>query len=55
MELLFQVYDHGWVPNLQTYEHMLYIAARDGDVELTRALFIKCFKQIQLLSEHLDI
>lgn len=38
---LFQVYDHGWVPNLQTYEHMLYIAARDGDVELTRALFYK--------------
>lgn len=38
---LFQIYDHGWVPNLQTYEHMLYIAARDGDVELTRALFYK--------------
>ena len=38
---LFQIYEHGWKPTLQTFEHMLYITARDGDVELTRALFYK--------------
>ncbi|EMG48063.1 CCM1 Mitochondrial group I intron splicing factor CCM1 [Candida maltosa Xu316] len=38
---IFQIYDYGWAPTLQTYEHMLYISATDGDVELTRALFYK--------------
>lgn len=38
---LFQIYEYGWTPTLQTFEHMLYISAKDGDVELTRALFYK--------------
>ncbi|EGW30558.1 uncharacterized protein SPAPADRAFT_157751 [Spathaspora passalidarum NRRL Y-27907] len=40
-QLFFDIYKHGWVPDLPTYESMIYIAARDGDVDLARALLYK--------------
>ncbi|KAI3403103.2 CCM1 [Candida oxycetoniae] len=40
-EFLFKIYDHGWKPDLATYEAMLFIFAQEGEVNLTRALFYK--------------
>ncbi|EDK46734.1 hypothetical protein LELG_04915 [Lodderomyces elongisporus NRRL YB-4239] len=40
-EFIFKIYDFSWSPSLDTYETMLYISAREGDANLTRALFFK--------------
>lgn len=43
-EFIFRIYDQGWLPNLQTYESMLNVAAFEGALDLSRALL---FKMIQ--------
>ncbi|KAI5961275.1 hypothetical protein KGF57_001788 [Candida theae] len=40
-DFIFKIYDHGWFPNLQTYESMLNLSAFEGTLDLTRALFLK--------------
>ncbi|RCK55490.1 Mitochondrial group I intron splicing factor CCM1 [Candida viswanathii] len=43
-DFLFQIYDRGWTPTLATFETMLQVSARDGDLELTRAIFYKAIE-----------
>jgi hypothetical protein len=40
-EFLFEVYERGWEPALETYEYTMLMAANDGDVALARALYAK--------------
>lgn len=40
-DFMFEVYNQGWEPTFETYEYILYLAARDGDVALARALYNK--------------
>lgn len=40
-DFMFEVYNQGWEPTFETYEYLLYLAARDGDVALARALYNK--------------
>lgn len=38
-EFIFDIYANNWTPTLETLEYVLYLAARDGDVAMARALF----------------
>lgn len=40
-DMMFRIYDNKWTPDIATYEMIMYLAARDGDVDMTRALFYK--------------
>ncbi|RLV96661.1 Mitochondrial group I intron splicing factor CCM1 [Spathaspora sp. JA1] len=46
----FEIYKNGWTPSLKSYETMLYIASKDGDVDLTRALLYKMLETNTLSS-----
>lgn len=50
-EFIFKIYDHGWLPNLQTYESMLNISAFEGTLDLTRALFLKMIQTNSVTSK----
>ncbi|KAG7194079.1 Mitochondrial group I intron splicing factor ccm1 [Scheffersomyces spartinae] len=39
-DFVFDIYKKGWQPSLETFEYMIYLAARDGDVSLARALYL---------------
>lgn len=39
-DFIFDIYKMGWQPTLETFEYMIYLAARDGDVSLARALYL---------------
>lgn len=40
-EFMFEIYNLGWEPALETFEMILLLAANDGDVALSRALYFK--------------
>lgn len=40
-EFIFEIYNQKWEPTIQTLEYVLYLAAKDGDVALCRALVNK--------------
>lgn len=40
-EFMFEIYNKGWEPTLELYEYMIYLAAKDGDLSLSRALYSK--------------
>lgn len=39
-EFMFEIYDRRWTPKLPTLGYMLYLAAKDGDLALSRALYL---------------
>ncbi|ODV77343.1 mitochondrial group I intron splicing factor CCM1 [Suhomyces tanzawaensis NRRL Y-17324] len=43
-DFMFEIYNNGWTPTLQSFEYMLYLASRDGDLALSRALYLKLIK-----------
>lgn len=43
-DFIFEIYEKGWEPSLQTMEYILYICAKDGDVPLARAIFLKLYR-----------
>lgn len=40
-DFMFEIHENGWTPTMETYEYMLYLAAKDGDLTLARALYAK--------------
>ena len=40
-DFMFEIYKNKWTPTLSTYEYMLYLSSKDGDLALTRALYAK--------------
>lgn len=40
-DFIFEIYNNGWEPTLESYEYILYLSARDGDIALARALYSK--------------
>lgn len=40
-DFMFDIYNNGWEPSLETYEYMMYLASKDFDVSFTRALYSK--------------
>lgn len=40
-EFMFEIYNQGWEPALESFEYMIYLCARDGDLALARALYAK--------------
>lgn len=38
-DFIFEIHDQGWEPTLETYEYILYLAAKDGDIALARTLY----------------
>lgn len=40
-DFIFDIYNNKWEPTLNTFEYMLYLSARDGDVALSRAFYSK--------------
>ncbi|KAK6202844.1 uncharacterized protein RJT21DRAFT_118917 [Scheffersomyces amazonensis] len=38
-DFMFEIRQHGWTPTLETFEYMLYLSAKDGDLALARALY----------------
>lgn len=40
-DFMFEVYNNGWTPSISTYEYMLYLSSKDGDLALSRALYSK--------------
>lgn len=40
-EFMFEIYTQGWTPTLDSFHYMIYLAARDGDLPLARALYAK--------------
>lgn len=40
-DFMFEIYNQGWEPTIETYEYILYLTAKDGDVALARALYNK--------------
>jgi pentatricopeptide repeat protein len=40
-DFMFEIYKNKWTPTLGTYEYMLYLSSKDGDLALTRALYAK--------------
>lgn len=38
-DFIFEIYNNKWEPTVQTLEYMLYLAAKDGDLALARALY----------------
>lgn len=40
-EFMFEIYDNNWTPSIETYEYMVYLASKDGDLALSRALYKK--------------
>lgn len=40
-DFIFDIYNNNWEPTLNTFEYMLYLSAKDGDVALSRAFYSK--------------
>lgn len=40
-DFMFEIHNQNWTPTINTYEYMLYLASKDGDLALTRALYAK--------------
>lgn len=40
-DFMFDIYNNGWEPSLETYEYMMYLASKDFDIAFTRALYNK--------------
>ncbi|KAK6464600.1 mitochondrial group I intron splicing factor CCM1 [Scheffersomyces coipomensis] len=40
-DFMFEIQKHGWKPTLQTYEYILYLSSKDGDLTFSRALYSK--------------
>ncbi|CUM65738.1 uncharacterized protein PRCAT00003386001 [Priceomyces carsonii] len=40
-DFVFDIYENGWEPTLETFEYIIYLAARSGDLPMTRALYFK--------------
>lgn len=40
-DFMFEIHNRNWTPTINTYEYMLYLASKDGDLALTRALYAK--------------
>ncbi|KAM9912406.1 hypothetical protein OXX69_002594 [Metschnikowia pulcherrima] len=38
-DFIFEIYEQGWEPTIPTLEYMIYLAAKDGDLSLSRALY----------------
>lgn len=38
-DFIFEIYRSGWEPTVNTLEYMLYLASKDGDLALARALY----------------
>lgn len=38
-DFIFEIYNNNWEPTLPSVEYMIYLAAKDGDVSLARALY----------------
>lgn len=43
-DFIFEIYEKGMKPTVGTLEYMLYLAARDGDLSLSRALYQQLIK-----------
>ncbi|KAK6457769.1 mitochondrial group I intron splicing factor CCM1 [Scheffersomyces xylosifermentans] len=43
-DFMFEIYKNKWTPTLPTYEYMMYLSSRDGDLALTRALYTRLIK-----------
>ncbi|KAG2733552.1 hypothetical protein G9P44_003077 [Scheffersomyces stipitis] len=43
-DFIFEINRNNWTPTLPTYEYMLYLSSRDGDLALTRALYSRLLK-----------
>lgn len=40
-EFMFEIYNLGWEPSLQTFDYILYLSAKEGDVSLARIFYKK--------------
>lgn len=49
-EFMFEIYDNNWTPTIETYEYMIYLASKDGDLALARALYKK-LSQLHVVSK----
>lgn len=43
-DFMFQIYSMGWKPTLESYEYMLYLLSKDGDISMSRALYLRLVK-----------
>lgn len=43
-DFMFEVYNNGWTPTLETFEYMLYLLSQDGDLSLSRSLYTQLLK-----------
>lgn len=43
-DFMFEIYNNGWTPTLESFEYMLYLSSKDGDLALSRALYLQLVK-----------